>query len=137
MPFALAPIPLTIFSWKEERVASVSHAAKKAKEGLRQAVKSKKLWACAAFLFLFNAMPQLGSSVLYVYETNVLNFSQVLIGYLDMTANVGFIIGGWIYEPFGFTWLIVFSTFCVAATWFLLPLFTLNLQISCNAISCN
>ncbi|NUO09749.1 MAG: MFS transporter [Candidatus Brocadia sp.] len=215
LPFALMIIPLTVFSWKEDRVASVGHAAHDAKEGLRQAAKSRKLWVCAAFLFLFNAMPQLGSPVLYVYETNVLNFSQVLIGYLDMTANAGFIIGvalyglfckklpeklmlrlivvsavfsaicfiffrgpfsafviffgssvigiiaymgplfiaakacpenaegtvfallmsvinfgkqsgniigGWIYEPFGFIWLVVFSTTCVAATWFLLPL---------------
>lgn len=215
LPFALLIIPLTVFSWKEERVASVGHAAREAKEGLRHAAKSKKLWGCAAFLFLFNAMPQLGSPVLYVYETKVLNFSQILIGYLDMTANVGFIIGvalyglyckklpeklmlrlivvsavlsaicfifflgpfsafiiffgssiigiiaymgplviaakacpqnaegtvfallmsvinfgkqsgniigGWIYEPFGFTWLVVFSTACVSATWLLLPL---------------
>ncbi len=215
LPFALMIIPLTLFSWKENRVASVGHAAQEAKEGLRHAARSRKLWGCAAFLFLFNAMPQLGSPVLYVYETTVLNFSQVLIGYLDMTANIGFvigvalyglfckklpeklmlrlivvsavlsaicflffrgpfsafliffvssvigiiaymgplviaaracpknaegtvfallmsvinfgkqsgnIIGGWIYEPFGFTWLVVFSTVCVAATWFLLPL---------------
>lgn len=219
LPFALAIIPLTVFSWKEDRAASAGHAAKEAKKGLMLAVKSKRLWACAVFLFLFNGMPQLGSPVLYVYETNVLHFSQVLIGYLDMTANVGFIIGvalyglyckklpeklmlrlivvsavisaicfiffrgtlsafiilfgasavgiiaymgplviaakacpenaegtvfamlmsvinfgkqlgsvvgGWIYEPFGFTWLIVFSTFCVATTWFLLPLVGFN-----------
>lgn len=34
----------------------------------------------------------------------------------------GNIIGGWIYEPFGFFWLVIFSTICVVATWFLLPL---------------
>ena len=215
LPFALAIIPLTVFSWKEDRAASLGQAATEAKKGLTQAVKSKRLWACAVFLFFFNGMPQLGSPVLYVYETNVLHFSQVMIGYLDMTANVGFIIGvalygfyckklpeklmlrlivisavisavcfiffrdtlsafiilfaasavgviaymgplviaakacpanaegtvfamlmsvinfgkqlgsvigGWIYEPFGFTWLVIFSTFCVATTWFLLPL---------------
>lgn len=46
----------------------------------------------------------------------------LLMSVINFGKQSGNIIGGWIYEPFGFTWLVVFSTFCVAATWFLLPL---------------
>lgn len=46
----------------------------------------------------------------------------MLMSVINFGKQSGNIIGGWIYEPFGFTWLVVFSTVCVSATWLLLPL---------------
>lgn len=90
--FAILVIPLTVFSWKEERVSSVGDAARSAWEGLSSACRSKTLWGCAAFLLFFN-LSQKFESALFVYQTKELGFSQVLIGHIGTAGQIGFILG--------------------------------------------
>lgn len=95
MIFALMVIPATL-TWKEKKVVSSRDSASEAWHGLKNACRSKPLWGCAVFLFLFNLSPSL-QSTLYVYETNVLNFSQVLIGYVNIVESIGFPIATFVF----------------------------------------
>jgi predicted MFS family arabinose efflux permease len=90
--FPIAAVLLTLFCLREKRVKDLGIARKDALLGLKQALRSKTLWCCALFLFLWNVSPNLGS-VFYIYEKKVLLFSEVLIGYIDTAGSVGSIIG--------------------------------------------
>lgn len=98
--FPIATVLLTLFFLKEKRVTDLGTARKDALLGLKEALRSKTLWCCALFLFLWNVSPNLGS-VFYIYEKKVLLFSEILIGYIDTAGNVGNIIG---YAAFILFW---------------------------------
>jgi predicted MFS family arabinose efflux permease len=98
--FPIATVLLTLFFLKEKRVTSTSAARKEAFVGLKQAFRSRTLWCCAIFIFLWNLSPNLGS-VFYLYEKTVLKFSDVLIGYIDTAGEIGGIIG---YASFILLW---------------------------------
>lgn len=89
----LVMVLFTIFVLKEERrVSSPKEALTQAYSGLKEAIRSKSLWAAAIFIFLFQLSPSLGS-VLYYYEKDVLSFSDITIGQIDTVGNAGFLAG--------------------------------------------
>lgn len=90
--FPVIMVAFTILALKEERASSSGEAACEAWQGLKSAARSKPLWAAAAFLFLFDFSPNLGS-VLYYYEKDALKFSDTLIGHIDTVGAVGFVVG--------------------------------------------
>lgn len=92
----LMVVAFTLFALKEDSVQSSREAAKQAWSGLRLAVKSKFIWLTALFLFLFNCNPNLGS-VFYYYEKDILKFSDLQIGKIDMVGSIGLIIGVMFY----------------------------------------
>jgi len=115
--FPIATVFLTLFFLKEKRVTSASASRKEALVGLKQALRSKTLWCCAIFIFLWNLSPNLGS-VFYLYEKTVLKFSDVLIGYIDTTAEIGGILG---YASFILFWnkldrILLFKTLVILGT---------------------
>lgn len=98
--FPLATVLLTFVFLEEKRVPHIKMAQKDALAGCKQAFRSKALWCCVLFIFLWNLSPNLGS-VFYIYEKKVLGFSDVLIGYIDTVAEIGGIIG---YASFILFW---------------------------------
>ncbi len=106
--FTLMVIPATL-TWKEKKVASSRNSASEAWYVLKNACRSKPLWGCAVFLFLFNLSPSL-QSTLYIYETKILNFSQVFIGYVNTVENIGFLIATFVFglvcKKFSEEWLL-------------------------------
>lgn len=101
--FAGLVIPLTIFSWKEDRVVSIGEASRLALGGFRNALRSRRLWGCAAFLFFFN-LSQKFESAFFVYREKSLGFSQIMIGHIDTLGYIGFTAGTllffWLYRKF-------------------------------------
>lgn len=96
---AAAPLLMavfTLFFLKEEPVSSVKEASLQSWGGLKDAVKSKTLWAAAIFLFLFQCNPHLGETF-YYYQKDVLKFSDVLIGNIDTVGSITFVIGTFLY----------------------------------------
>ncbi len=90
--FPILTVLVTLFFLKEKRVTSVKAAQNEAFLGLNHAFRSKTLWCCTIFIFLWNFSPNLGS-VLYIYEKKVLHFSDILIGYIDTANEVGILTG--------------------------------------------
>ncbi len=91
----IAPLVMvffTIFALKEERVSSSKEALTQAYGGMKEALRSKPLWAATMFIFLFQLSPSLGS-VLYYYEKDALRFSDITIGQIDTVGSAGFLIG--------------------------------------------
>jgi MFS family permease len=65
---------------------------------IRGAAKERDVWVVAAFIFFWIFSPSFGSA-LYVYQTNVLKFSQDRIGLLDSIAAATGIVGAIVYAP--------------------------------------
>jgi MFS family permease len=61
------------------------------------AVKSRRLWFVAVFLFLYAFAPGFGTP-LYYHMTDTLKFSQAYIGVLGSIASAGWIAGGLLYR---------------------------------------
>ena len=97
--FPILMIFFTLFFLKEERIQSSGVVAKQAWQGMKEAVRSKPLWAAALFLFLFQCNPNMGT-VFYYYEKDTLNFSDVLIGHIDTVGSVGFVVGTLLFGVF-------------------------------------
>jgi MFS family permease len=62
-----------------------------------EAVKSRRLWIVAGFLFLYAFAPGFGTP-LYYHMTDNLKFSQAYIGELGAIASAGWIAGGLLYR---------------------------------------
>jgi MFS family permease len=65
--------------------------------GIVVAVKSRRLWLVAAFLFLYAFAPGFGTP-LYYYMTDTLRFSQSYIGVLGSIASAGWIVGALLHR---------------------------------------
>ncbi|MDP3999717.1 MAG: MFS transporter [bacterium] len=94
-----APLLMAVFTFfflKEEPVNSVGEASRQSWGGLKDAVKSRTLWAAAIFLFLFQCNPHLGETF-YYYQKDVLKFSDVLIGNIETVGSIAFVIGTFLY----------------------------------------
>ena len=92
MPFPVIMVALTAASLEEPKAASSGEMASLAWSGLKRAARLKPLWAYAIFLLLYNCSPNLGN-VLYYYEKDGLEFSDVLIGQVDAAGQAGFLLG--------------------------------------------
>ncbi len=65
--------------------------------GIVEAVKSRRLWLVAAFLFLYAFAPGFGTP-LYFHMTDTLGFSQAYIGVLGAIASAGWIAGALLHR---------------------------------------
>ena len=97
---AAAPIAVilgTLFLLDEPR-SKVSRAeARRTFESVVAAVRSRRLWVVALFLFLYSFAPGFGTP-LYYHMTDTLGFSQAYIGVLGSIASAGWIAGGLLHR---------------------------------------
>lgn len=90
--FPLLALLLTVFALKETRQVSVREEARLSWKSLKEALGMKPLWLSALFIFLFECSPSLGPN-LYFQQRNVLGFTDVEIGGIDLAGSVGFLLG--------------------------------------------
>ena len=97
---AAAPIAVilgTLFLLDEPR-SQVSRAeARRTLASVVAAVRSRRLWVVALFLFLYSFAPGFGTP-LYYHMTDTLGFSQAYIGVLGSIASAGWIAGGLLHR---------------------------------------
>jgi len=92
---ALAPIAVLLATpllLREPRTAIDRRAFRQTLQGLLAALKSRRLYLVAAFLFLYSFAPGFGTP-LYYHMTDRLHFSQSYIGLLGSIAAAGWIVG--------------------------------------------
>jgi MFS family permease len=65
---------------------------------IRQASRTRTVWAVAGFIFFFTFSPSFGPAFLF-YQTDVLHFSQQFIGVLGSLQAIGYMIGALVYAP--------------------------------------
>ena len=82
---------------KEEQVLTSGQAARDAWVGLKQAIRSKSIWAAAIFIFLYNLSPNLGEAF-YYYEKDTLKFSDTLIGLIDAAGSLTSLVGAILFN---------------------------------------
>ena len=97
---AIAPIAVIAGSLLllDETRARVDRAElKRTLASIVAAVKSRRLWLVAGFLFLYAFAPGFGTP-LYYHMTDTLQFSQAYIGMLASIASAGWIAGGLLHR---------------------------------------
>lgn len=97
-----APITVVTMTWflvKEEKAQMNVAALKETTRGLKDAVKSRLLWAVALFIAFWNFSPSFGTPF-YYHMTDTLKFSQDFIGTLGAISSVGSVIGAWLYGKY-------------------------------------
>jgi predicted MFS family arabinose efflux permease len=101
---AVAPIAsLLATPWllRERKTPANREAFHNTLHGITAALKSRKLWLVAGFLFLYFFAPGFGTP-LYYHMTDTLHFSQAYIGVLGSIASAGWIVGALLHR-----WLMV------------------------------
>ena len=99
---ALAPAAILIATpllLREPRSEINRQALADTLQGIVAAVRSRRLWLVAAFLFLYFFAPGFGTP-LYYYMTDSLRFSQAYIGVLGSIAAAGWIAGALVHRFF-------------------------------------
>lgn len=97
-----APATVALCTWfmiREEKSKMDLPQLKASAQGLREAFKSKTLWAALAFLAFWNFSPSFGTPM-YYHMTDTLKFSQEFIGQLGALGSVGSLIGAWAYGKY-------------------------------------
>jgi predicted MFS family arabinose efflux permease len=92
---AVAPVAVMIATpllLHEPRSGTNREAFRETLHGIVAALKSRRLWLVAAFLFLYAFAPGFGTP-LYYHMTDRLHFSQAYIGDLGSIAAAGWIVG--------------------------------------------
>src|SRR5213078_72065 len=82
---------------REPRSRASRQAFRATLEAIRAALRSRKLWVVAAFLFLYAFAPGFGTP-LYYHMTDTLGFSQAYIGVLGAIASAGWIAGAVVHR---------------------------------------
>ena len=97
---AVAPIAILLATpllLEEPRSRASRQAFRATLEAIRAALRSRKLWVVAAFLFLYAFAPGFGTP-LYYHMTDTLRFSQSYIGVLGSIAAAGWIAGALLHR---------------------------------------
>jgi predicted MFS family arabinose efflux permease len=97
---ALAPLAIIVATpllLKEERSTVSRQALRDTLDGILAALKSRRLYLVALFLFLYSFAPGFGTP-LYFYMTDTLSFSQAYIGVLGSIASAGWIAGALLHR---------------------------------------
>lgn len=97
-----APATVALCTWfmiREEKSKMDLPQLKASAKGLRDAFRSKTLWAALLFLAFWNFSPSFGTPM-YYHMTDTLKFSQEFIGQLGALGSVGSLIGAWIYGKY-------------------------------------
>jgi predicted MFS family arabinose efflux permease len=93
----LAVIVATPLLLSEARSPASRAAFRDTLHGIVAALKSRRLWLVALFLFLYAFAPGFGTP-LYYYMTDTLRFSQSYIGVLGSIASAGWIAGALLHR---------------------------------------
>jgi MFS family permease len=93
----LAVILATPLLLEEPRSRASRQAFRETLHGIVAALKSRRLWLVAAFLFLYAFAPGFGTP-LYYHMTDTLRFSQSYIGVLGGIASAGWIAGALLHR---------------------------------------
>lgn len=99
---ALVPLALVVSAWRlvdEEKSEINIPALKQTFRSLLEALKSRRLWIVALFLFLYYFCPGFGTP-LYYHMTDNLKFSQGFIGILGTLSSAGWIVGSFIFQRY-------------------------------------
>ena len=97
---AVAPIAsllATPLLLEERKTQASREAFHNTFRGITAALKSRKLWLVAAFLFVYSLAPGF-STPLYYHMTDTLHFSQAYIGVLGSIASAGWIVGALLHR---------------------------------------
>lgn len=65
---------------------------------VRAALSRRDVWAVAGFILFFTFSPSFGPAFIY-FQTDVLGFSQQLIGALDSLMAAGYVLGAFVNAP--------------------------------------
>jgi MFS family permease len=98
----IAPAAIALLSWlvvKEKKTAMELASLIVTVKGLREAFRSRLLWAAMLFLIFWNFSPSFGIPI-YYHMTDTLNFSQSFIGELGAIGSFGSIVGAWLYGKY-------------------------------------
>jgi MFS family permease len=93
----LASLLATPLLLKERKTRVSREEFRTTLHGITAAVRSRKLWLVAAFLFLYSFAPGFGTP-LYYHMTDTLHFSQTYIGVLASIASAGWIAGALLHR---------------------------------------
>jgi len=92
---AIAPIAIVLATpllLKEPKSTASRQQFRNTLHGVVAALRSRRLWLVALFLFLYSFAPGFGTP-LYYHMTDTLRFSQAYIGVLGSIASAGWIAG--------------------------------------------
>jgi MFS family permease len=96
--FPLATLVMTVLFVRDPRVRFEREAFRRTWAAIRAGLGERSVWLVAGFVFLFNFSPSFGPAFLY-YQTDVLGFSQIFIGYLSSFSSAAAVVGAFIYAP--------------------------------------
>ena len=110
---AAFPLMTLVMTWTfvpETPTAATAGAFRETWRAIRQALGERDVWAVAGFLFFYTFSPSFGPAFTY-YQTDMLEFSQEFIGFLDSVTSVGQVFGALVYAPLSrrvrLKWLVV------------------------------
>src|SRR5207253_244370 len=131
-----------IFAIREGRVGRQAGQFQATWTAIRGSLRSRDLWVVAGFILFWTFSPSIGTP-LFFYQTDTLKFSQQFIGTLTSLSSAAAvvdaggqgseIVGGWLYDSFGYTWLILISAAFTALCWLLVPLVRVEQIEACAA----
>lgn len=96
--FPLISFLMTLFVVQDAPARADREALRETVAAIRGALAERDLWIVAGFIFFWTFSPSFGPAMLY-YQTDVLRFSQQLIGHLSALASVAAVGGAFIYAP--------------------------------------
>jgi MFS family permease len=94
--FPLLSLTLAVFAIPEARVGRPAGQFQATWTAIREALRSRPLWAVAGFILCWTFSPSIGTP-LYFYQTDTLGFSQSFIGMLSSLSSVAAVVGALAY----------------------------------------
>jgi MFS family permease len=94
--FPLLSLMMAAFAIPDARVESPAGQVRAWWTAIREALRSRPLWAVAGFILFWTFSPSIGTP-LYFYQTDTLRFSQPFIGLLSSLSSVAAIMGALAY----------------------------------------
>ncbi len=96
--FPLVALTMAFWCVKERPAPADQRAFVETWTAMREALWERELWIVGGFIFFWTFSPSIGIALFY-YQTDVLEFSQQLIGTLTSLGSAGGIVGAMIYAP--------------------------------------
>jgi hypothetical protein len=110
---ALFPLVTLVMTWRyvpETPTRAAAGAFRATARAIRHALGERDVWAVGGFIFFYTFSPSFGPAFTY-YQTDVLEFSQGFIGFLDSVTSAGQVVGALLYAPLSrrarLKWLVI------------------------------
>ncbi len=101
--FPLLSLTVASFAIPEARIGWSAGQWRPRWSTIREALRSRPLWAVAGFLLFWTFSPSIGTA-LFFYQTDTLQFSQPFIGTLSSLSSVAAIMGALAYAGMSLVW---------------------------------